>query len=46
LNHQVGKQGFDTVEVPIQYRERLGEKKLKMKHGAAILKRIVFESLN
>jgi len=46
LNHQVDKQGFDTVEVPIQYRERLGEKKLKMKHGATILKRILFESLN
>jgi glycosyltransferase involved in cell wall biosynthesis len=46
LNHQVGKQGFETVEVPIEYRERLGEKKLKMKHGATILKRILFESLN
>ncbi len=46
LNHQVGKQGFETVEVPIEYRERLGEKKLKMKHGATILKRIIFESLN
>jgi dolichol-phosphate mannosyltransferase len=46
LNHQVGKQGFETVEVPIEYRERLGEKKLKMKHGAMILKRILFESLN
>jgi dolichol-phosphate mannosyltransferase len=46
LNHQVGKQGFETIEVPIEYRERLGEKKLKMKHGATILKRILFESLN
>jgi dolichol-phosphate hexosyltransferase len=46
LNHQVGKQGFETVEVPIEYRERLGEKKLKMKHGVTILKRILFESLN
>jgi glycosyltransferase involved in cell wall biosynthesis len=46
LNHQVGKQGFDTVEVPIEYRVRLGEKKLKMKHGVSILKRILFESLN
>ena len=46
LNHQVGKQGFETVEVSIEYRERLGEKKLKMKHGATILKRILFESLN
>jgi dolichol-phosphate mannosyltransferase len=46
LNHQVSKQGFETIEVPIEYRERLGEKKLKMKHGASILKRIVFESFN
>jgi dolichol-phosphate mannosyltransferase len=46
LNHQVGKQGFETVEVPIEYRERLGVKKLKMKHGATILKRILFESFN
>ena len=46
LNHQVGKQGFETIEIPIEYRERLGEKKLKMKHGVTILKRILFESLN
>ncbi len=44
LNHQVGKQGFETIEIPISYRERLGEKKLKMKHGVTILKRILFES--
>jgi dolichol-phosphate hexosyltransferase len=46
LNHQVGKQGYGTVEIPIEYRERLGEKKLKMRHGASILKRIVFQSFN
>lgn len=46
LNNQVGKQGFDTIEVPIEYRKRLGEKKLKMKHGVSILKRIVFESFS
>jgi dolichol-phosphate hexosyltransferase len=46
LNHQVDKQGFETIEIPIEYRERLGEKKLKMKHGATILKRILYESLN
>jgi len=46
LNHQVGKQGFETIEIPIGYRERLGEKKLKMRHGVTILKRILFESLN
>ncbi len=46
LNHQVGKQGFETIEIPIGYRERLGEKKLKMRHGATILKRILFESFD
>jgi len=46
LNHQVGRQGFETVEVPIGYRERIGEKKLKMRHGASILKRMLFESFN
>lgn len=44
LNNEVAKQGFEAVEVPIEYRERLGEKKLKMKHGATILKRIILES--
>lgn len=46
LNHQLNKQGFETVEVPIQYRERLGEKKLKLRHGATILKRILYESVS
>jgi dolichol-phosphate hexosyltransferase len=46
LNRQIGKQGFETVEVPIQYRERLGEKKLKMKHGVTILARILSESFS
>jgi dolichol-phosphate mannosyltransferase len=46
LNSQVGKQGFETLEIPIGYRERLGEKKLKIRHGATILKRILFESFN
>ena len=45
LNSLVSKNGYKTVEVPIQYRQRLGEKKLKMKHGATILKRIVAESM-
>jgi len=39
----VSKQGFEVIEVPIKYRARLGEKKLKMKHGATILKRILCE---
>ena len=45
LNNQVMKRGFETFEVPIDYRERLGEKKLRMKDGATILKRMVRDSL-
>ena len=44
LNHQVERRGFEIAEVPIRYRIRLGEKKLKAKHGATILKRILVES--
>lgn len=43
LNHYVARKGFDIVEIPIHYRERLGEKKLKVRHGAVILKRIMLE---
>jgi glycosyltransferase involved in cell wall biosynthesis len=43
LNHQVERKGFRIIEVPIRYRERLGEKKLKIKHGATILRRILLE---
>jgi len=44
LNHHVERDGFGIVEVPIQYRERLGEKKLKVMHGAEILRRIMSEA--
>ena len=44
LNHHVEREGFGIVEVPIQYRERLGEKKLGVRHGAEILKRIMLET--
>ena len=33
LNSLVQKKGYNSVEVPIQYRQRLGEKKLKMRHA-------------
>jgi glycosyltransferase involved in cell wall biosynthesis len=46
LNHQVERRGYSIVEIPIEYRPRLGEKKLKLKHGLTILKRIVAESLS
>ena len=44
LNHHVERQGYGIVEIPIFYRPRLGEKKLKPKHGFTILKRIFAES--
>jgi dolichol-phosphate mannosyltransferase len=45
LNHHVERQGYGIVEVPISYRHRLGEKKLKPKHGFAIMKRILAETI-
>jgi dolichol-phosphate mannosyltransferase len=44
LNHHVERQGYGIAEVPIPYRPRLGEKKLKLQHGATILKRILLET--
>ena len=44
LNHRVEREGFGIVEVPIEYRERLGEKKLGIRHGAEILRRIMLET--
>lgn len=46
MNFHVEHLGHQIVEIPILYRSRLGEKKLKLRHGFAILKRIVAESLN
>ena len=45
MNHRVENLGYQTVEIPIRYRVRVGEKKLKFHHGFTILKRIVCESL-
>jgi len=44
LNSLVERKGFKTVETPIMYRERLGKKKLQVKHGLTILGRIVREA--
>jgi glycosyltransferase involved in cell wall biosynthesis len=44
LNHHVEREDFSIVEIPIKYRERLGEKKLGVKHGVEILKRIILET--
>jgi glycosyltransferase involved in cell wall biosynthesis len=44
LNHHVERQDFGIVEIEIAYRQRLGEKKLKVRHAAEILKRIMLET--
>jgi dolichol-phosphate hexosyltransferase len=44
LNHLVERKGFNIIEIPIKYRQRLGEKKLKIADGASILKRILAET--
>jgi glycosyltransferase involved in cell wall biosynthesis len=46
LNHQVERKGYGIVEIPIEYRPRLGEKKLKLRDGLTILRRIAVESLS
>jgi glycosyltransferase involved in cell wall biosynthesis len=43
LNYRVAQLGFRIKELPICYRARLGEKKLKPSHGLTILKRILME---
>jgi dolichol-phosphate hexosyltransferase len=44
LNHRVEREGFGIVEVPIQYRERLGEKKLGFRNSIEIFRRIMSEA--
>jgi dolichol-phosphate hexosyltransferase len=46
LNHHVEREGFGIVEIPISYRERRGQKKLGVKNGAEIFKRIMLEFVN
>jgi len=45
LNHQVERCGYQIIEVSIPYRKRVGQKKLKLRHGFSILKRMIAESL-
>jgi dolichol-phosphate hexosyltransferase len=44
LNHHVEREGFGIVEIPIQYRERLGEKKLGFMNSVEIFRRIMSEA--
>ena len=46
LNHHVEREGYGIEEIPINYRERLGQKKLGIKNGAEIFKRIMLEFVN
>jgi glycosyltransferase involved in cell wall biosynthesis len=44
LNFYVAKKGYGIAEIPITYRPRLGEKKLGIRHGSVILRRILSEA--
>jgi glycosyltransferase involved in cell wall biosynthesis len=46
MNYRVERKGYQIVEIPIEYRLRLGEKKLKLRHGFVIFKRIMTESFS
>jgi dolichol-phosphate mannosyltransferase len=45
MNNYIQKQGYAIQETSIGYRARLGEKKLKARHGFTILNRIVKDAL-
>jgi dolichol-phosphate mannosyltransferase len=44
MNAHVEREDYEIVEIPIEYRRRLGKKKLKLRHGLGIMKRILAES--
>jgi dolichol-phosphate mannosyltransferase len=46
MNTIVERRGYGIMEVPIDYRNRMGEKKLKLRHGLGIMKRILTESFS
>jgi hypothetical protein len=46
LNHEVKRQRPTTVEIPIRYRDRISKKKLRIKDGIPILKRIILEFIH
>lgn len=45
LDYYVERAGYGIKEIAIQYRRRLGEKKLKVRHGFTIFKRIVMDGI-
>lgn len=46
MNNYVENRGYSILEIPIQYRKRIGVKKLKLRHGFTIFRRMVTESLS
>jgi glycosyltransferase involved in cell wall biosynthesis len=46
LNNFIIQQDYGIAEVEIPYRPRVGEKKLQLKHGFTIMKRIFSEAFN
>ncbi len=46
LNYYIERQGYKIAELEIPYRERVGEKKLKLSDGMIILRRILTESIH
>jgi hypothetical protein len=44
LNNYVASMGYDIEEIEIPFRERVGEKKLKLKDGFTIFSRILLDS--
>jgi glycosyltransferase involved in cell wall biosynthesis len=45
LNCHINRMGYDIAEIPIEYRQRLGKKKLGFRHGLEILKRIISDCI-
>jgi glycosyltransferase involved in cell wall biosynthesis len=46
INAVVGRSSYSIAEIPIDYRRRLGKKKLGLRHGLGILLRIFAESFS
>ena len=44
-NHLVENRGYLIVEIPIEYKTSLGEKKLSPKYGFTLFKRILIETV-
>ena len=45
MNFHVERSGYEIAEIPIEYRPRLGQKKLGLRNGFEILMRIILEGL-